>query len=270
MTSHVLGKVVTSAWSDPHPRFSDGEQVLGRRVEAVVRRGKYLLLSLDDGTEMVVHLGMTGVLQVAGPEIVERHLRGRWEFDDGTVLVLHDPRKFGRVTLVRAGEYEDLPTLSELGPEPLEEDFTPEGFGEALGKSRANVKSKLLSQRIVAGVGNIYADEALWAARIHPQASSLGTDEVERLHRAVRDALESGIERRGTTLRDYRTADGTSGENQHSLLCYGRAGEPCSRCGTLLVSSRVAGRGTTHCPACQVLRTRAGGDEVATSEEAPE
>jgi formamidopyrimidine-DNA glycosylase len=260
----LTGRRVTSTWWDAHPhaRLSDLDLLTGRRVEAVLRRGKFLVCPLDrdpdgDELELVPHLGMTGSFRfvptsVDQPDAGVSHVRVRVELDDGRTLLFRDPRRFGRASVVPAGDYARVvPTLATLGPEPLTDDFTLEGFRTALARSRAPVKALLLDQRVVAGVGNIYADEALWLARIHPASRDVGPRRARTLHAAIREVLTTAIEREGTTFRDYQMVNGASGRNADFLRAYGQAGLPCTRCGTAMTASTVAGRGTTHCSRCQ-------------------
>src|SRR5262249_28216006 len=172
--------------------------------------------------------------------------------DDGSDLAYRDVRRFGTWLLLEPGEVEPY-IDARVGPEPLEAGFGPRELARRLAGRRAPVKAAILDQRTLAGVGNIYADEALWRARIHPlrEARSLDRAEVTRLRRGIRDALARGIERQGSTLRDYRLPDGGSGAMQNEFKVYGRAGEPCARCGTPIERIRVAGRGTWYCPSCQ-------------------
>ena len=158
-------------------------------------------------------------------------MRAWWALDDGEVLELRDVRRFGRVAVVPRGRHDALPTLAALGPEPFAETFTPEVLWQGLRRSRLRVKTQLLQQRAVAGVGNIYADEALWRAGVDPAARKVTRPQAARLHAAIREVLAAGLANGGTTLRDYRTVDGGTGSNQHHLDCYGRAGQPCNRCG---------------------------------------
>ncbi len=224
----VRGRAVVAGGAFPSAKFAAAPEVAGATFEAVGRRGKYFVLALDDDRELVIHLGMTGVLRIVGTRSDhDPFLRAWWELDDRSVLELSDVRRFGRVACVPRGDYRSLPTLHALGPEPLGEEFTARGLHAALNASRRAIKTQLLSQRPVAGVGNIYADEALWAARVRPTDRTITRPKAARLHAAIRDVLTAAIERRGTTLRDYRTLDGGYGENQHTLLAYGRAGLPC-------------------------------------------
>ncbi len=225
------------------------------------RRGKYLLIDLDDGRELVIHLGMTGVLHVVSPAVQRARvvqgdrgdgwLRAWWLLDDGSALELSDQRRFGRVAVVPRGCHAALPTLAALGPEPLGPDFTPTGLHQALASSSRAVKTSLLGQRVVAGVGNIYADEALWRAGINPVARRVGPARAAALHRAIVDVLAAAVDHGGTRLRNYRTIEGDTGAHQWHLDCYGRAGLPCARCGMALRRRVVDGRGTTWCPTCQ-------------------
>ena len=203
-------------------------------------------------SELVVHLGMTGRLAVNDDtDFGHPHLRAWWRLDDGAVFTFHDVRRFGRVHVVAAGCYENIATLDRLGPEPFSEQFTGLSLWQAVRSSRRCIKTQLLSQRPVAGVGNIYADEALWLAQINPAVRYVSKPRAGRLAEAIRTALASGLRHGGTTLRDYAALDGEQGRNQHHLHCYGRAGEPCERCGAELRRRVIDARGTTWCPDCQ-------------------
>ena len=247
----VVGRRIIDAGSHPSAKFAAATAAIGSQVIDVGRRGKYLLMGLDDGRCLVVHLGMTGRLQLSTPvDAAGPYIRGWWQLDDGPILELHDVRRFGRIAVVDQ-DLAGLPTLAALGPEPFGPDFTPESLWTALRASRIRVKTQLLGQRVVAGVGNIYADEALWRAGVHPGARTVSRPAAARLHRAIVDVLDEGIERGGTTLRDYRTLDGSAGRNQLHLDCYGRYGLPCRRCATTLRRTVIDGRTTTRCPTCQ-------------------
>lgn len=259
----IAGRSVLDAWSFGTAKFDEAVDAIGASVVDLRRRGKYLLAGLGRGgsdavgrppsSELVVHLGMTGRLAVvaSGPPQPHPHLRAWWQLDDGSTLTFHDARRFGRVAVVEAGRYERLPTLAALGPEPDDEAFEPERLRQAVNTGGRRVKTALLSQRPVAGVGNIYADEALWRAGVHPGARRLGRASATRLRDSIRMVIDESIDRGGTTLRDYRDARGAAGTNQRHLDCYGRGGEPCRRCGTVLRRTTVDGRGTTWCPTCQ-------------------
>ncbi len=249
----VVGRRIVEGWGHPSPKFASAPWAAGSTIESAGRRGKYLLLGLDDERELIVHLGMTGQLRLRPGEL-DPYVRAWWALDDGRVLELRDVRRFGRVGVVAAGEWGSLPTLAAQGPEPWDPVLDDGGLWRALRRSTARVKTQLLSQRPIAGVGNIYADEGLWRAGIHPGRRSVTRREADRLLVELRVVLEQGIANGGTTLRDYRTPDGRSGRNQLELGCYGRAGEPCVRCGTELRRSVIDARGTTHCPVCQPRR----------------
>jgi len=247
----LAGKRIVDAWHAPNPKFVSAGDVVGRAVQSVGRRGKYLLFALDDDRELIVHLGMTGVVRLRTEGSIDPYVRASWTFDDGTILELRDVRQFGRVAAVTAGDYRTLPTLHALGPDPFDPEFTSREFYRALRKSSQRVKTQLLSQRPIAGVGNIYADEALWRARVHPAARRVSQARAGDLLAALRAVLAQGIDNGGTTLRDYRSFTGEAGSNQHALECYGRHGQPCSRCGSTLVRRVYDGRGTTFCSVCQ-------------------
>jgi formamidopyrimidine-DNA glycosylase len=227
----------------------------GEVVQALERRGKYLVFRFRSGRVLLIHLRMTGSLRHHrnGGLEDDPHRRAVVRLDDGSDVTYRDVRRFGTWLLLEPGE--DVPYLTErLGEEPLGEDFTTKSLSARFQGRRAPVKAAVLDQRAAAGMGNIYADEALWRAKIHPltPAGTLTPAEIRRLHRAVKEALRAGIARQGTTLRDYRTPDGESGSMQDELRVYGRDGEPCPRCGTVIAKTRVAGRGTWFCPNCQV------------------
>jgi formamidopyrimidine-DNA glycosylase len=269
LAPELTGRRVLSVWHDVQRRFLDLDRAKDRLIVEVGRRGKFLVCPLDGGLELVMHLGMTGILRFwpPGPGDVEEppmnegpgagasgpyaYVRARLGLDDGRELLFRDVRRFGRMAVVEAGRYAAIPTLEALGPEPLSDDFDPGRFARELAVTRAPVKPWLLSQRPVAGVGNIYADEALWLARIHPASRRVGRERALALHGAIRDVLASAIEREGTTFRDYRMVNGESGRNAEYLVAYGQAGRPCPRCSTPMRKVVLGGRGTTYCPACQ-------------------
>jgi formamidopyrimidine-DNA glycosylase len=233
------------------------EQIQGERIAALGRRGKYLIVRFDSGRSLLVHLRMTGNFRVAGVEPADGlHDRAVLKLDNGSDVVYRDVRRFGTWLLVEPNELE--PYLAErVGEEPLDDVFRTATLAARLAGRRAPIKAALLDQRTVAGMGNIYADEALWRARIHPlrPAGELERDGLRRLHRALRDALRTGIARQGATLSDYATPDGERGRMQEEFKVYGREGEPCPRCGTPIEKIRSAGRGTHYCPNCQAFPT---------------
>jgi formamidopyrimidine-DNA glycosylase len=226
----------------------------GERVAAVERRGKYLIVRFESGLVLLVHLRMTGGFHhPRNGGAGERHLRAVVRLDDGSDVTYRDVRRFGTWLVLRDDELD--PYLApRLGEEPLDAAFSAAALRDRLRGRRAPIKAALLDQRTLAGIGNIYADEALWRAKIDPRrpAGELPADELRKLHRGIRDALRAGIERQGATLRDYRTPDGASGRMQHEFKVYGRGVEPCLRCGTPIEKTRLGGRGTWFCPHCQV------------------
>ncbi len=259
------GLRVAEAWSHPSAKFTPALDVLGSTFITVDRRGKYLLLGTNDQTELVVHLGMTGQLLLGNepPDQLETavqrdpYLRAVWRIEARNsptfdrLLMFRDVRRFGRLRVVPTGDYTSITTLHQLGPEPFGSGFDGDDFHAALKASSRRIKTQLLSQRPVAGVGNIYADEACWIAQIHPGARSLSRPRARRLRDAIEEVMTQGVANGGTTLRDYRTPDGGEGSNQFHLRCYGRYGEPCERCGDLLVKRVYDARTTTLCPTCQ-------------------
>jgi formamidopyrimidine-DNA glycosylase len=221
-------------------------RLAGERVAAVERRGKYLLIRLDSGDVLVVHLRMTGSFRYEPAS----HERAVLELDEGARIAYRDLRRFGTWVLLEPDEAERYFAI-RLGPEPLERGFTAAFLARRLEGRRAPVKAAILDQRTVAGLGNIYADEALWHARIHPlrPAGRLTGEEIAALHKGVRTALRRGIRRQGADLGDGTYA---GGRMQHEFRVYGRTGESCDRCGTPIEKTRAGGRGTWFCPRCQV------------------
>lgn len=260
----LIGHTVKRMWYDwertihsPQPSiFAD--RIAGQTFRSVRRRAKYIICELDHDY-LIVHLKMTGRLYVADALAVhdaDRWVHFRLDLDGSKQLRFSDSRKFGRVYLT-----DDVEKITgSLGPEPLSEAFTPGVFVERLASRKKIVKSLLLDQTFVAGVGNIYADEALFRARIHPQTPSnrLSTEQIARLHRGIQEALAAGIQHEGASINWYRKPDGTRGESQNHLYVYGRDGEPCIECGTMIEKIRVAQRGTHFCPSCQQIDSMNG------------
>ncbi len=229
------------------------DALVGERVASVGRRGKYLIVWFDSERSLLVHLRMTGSFRVAarGRLADDPHTRAVLRLDNGSDVAYRDVRRFGTWELFEDRELH--PYLeARLGPEPLGP-LTAAQFGDRLEGRRAPLKSALLDQRRVAGLGNIYVDEALWISRLHPlrPAGGLEAEELRSLHRAIRSVLRKAIERQGSTLRDYAQPDGSYGSMQSEFRVYGRGGEPCDRCGAPLVRIVVGGRATTFCPDCQ-------------------
>jgi len=234
----------------PYDLFEVAEELEGDLIQAVERRGKYLVLRLESGLALLVHLRMTGSFAFTPTT----HERAVLELDDGTRLAYRDVRRFGTWLVLERPDVESY-LATKNGVEPLGPRFTAGWLAHRLAARRAPLKAVLLDQRVVAGLGNIYADEALWRARVNPlrAANGVALEEVARVHRAIRVALRAGVERQGSTLRDYSTPDGTEGSMQDEFRVYGRDGEPCPRCRTTISKTRVGGRGTWFCPRCQPL-----------------
>jgi formamidopyrimidine-DNA glycosylase len=273
----LLGRRISEAWAHPSHKFASGPDAVGSEFEALRRRGKYLIAELDCGRDLVTHLGMTGrlcfadaaaasgdavppprpadasaaeVMASSAISVADPYVRAWWRLDNGETLCFHDVRRFGRIAVCDRGDYRDLPTLAAMGPEPLDSDLDAATFWRASRRSSQRIKTQLLNQRLVAGVGNIYADEALFLACINPSARAISRPRAERLLAALRDVLEASIERGGSTLRDYYSLEG-AGDNQKYFVCYGRAGEPCVRCGAELRRRVLDQRSSTWCPQCQ-------------------
>ncbi|MGE0159403.1 MAG: bifunctional DNA-formamidopyrimidine glycosylase/DNA-(apurinic or apyrimidinic site) lyase [Gemmatimonadales bacterium] len=242
----------------PVRRFT--KAVGGATIEAVGRRGKNVLIELDRDRVIAVNLGMTGrLVPIAadgyrGPESEWTHPAVRFRFRGGASLVFDDTRRFGTVECLSRGEW--LDRSARMGPEPLDAGFTARALHAALSGSRAPVRSWLLDQRKIAGVGNIYANEALHLAGIHPMRQARGIDRARAgaLHRSIRRVLNRAIGAGGTTIRDYRTASGERGRYARRLLVYGRDGSPCARCGTTIERIVFGGRSAFYCPTCQPER----------------
>jgi formamidopyrimidine-DNA glycosylase len=266
----VVGRTVSgfsALWhrvTEPLPEAHFASRLTGRRITGVSRRGKFVVLELDGGEALIVSLRMTGQLLFREAGAAEdRFVRALVTFADGTLLRFADTRKFGRMQIVDRVELAEhvrerraarQPLHVSLGIEPLSRRFTPRWLAAMLKRrARAAIKPLLLDQREIAGVGNIYAIEALWRARLHPlrAAGSLRATEVARLHEAIRWVLRKGIRFGGASRRDYVDARGNAGRMQREFQVYDRAGEPCPRCRREIARTVVAGRGTFHCPRCQ-------------------
>ena len=226
--------------------------VSGRRVEELGRRGKYLVWHLEGDVHLVMHLRMTGTLLLDPPDGAP-YARVRFELDDGSRLLFCDPRRFGTGELARSSEELSAFFAARLGVEPLGADFTAERVRELARGRRAPVKAFLLDQSKIAGVGNIYADEALFRARIHPlrETGTLRRAQLGALRDSVVAALSAGLAAGGATIDDFRHADGVMGAFQDEFLVHRRAGEPCTVCGTTVRKFVAAGRGTYACERCQ-------------------
>ena len=255
LAPHVVGRTIAAAeitdlrLTRPEPPPLVAARLRGDRVSELERRGKYLLIGLGSGATLVVHLRMTGNLRWQPEPFELAFTRASLLLDDGSTVVYTDVRRFGTWQLS-----DDPAALlaQTLGPEPLA-DWSAGDLRRALADRSTPVKAALLDQRTVAGIGNIYADEALFRAGIHPRtpAARIGPARAARLHAAIRGVLEEGIAAQGASIRDFRTPDGGYGSAQERFLVYGKGGQPCERCGGTLSRTVVAQRGTIYCRSCQ-------------------
>jgi formamidopyrimidine-DNA glycosylase len=253
-------EVLDERWTRPEDPRELESMVSGRRIEAVERRGKYLILRLEGDRALVMHLRMTGnlVLREPDPDVEARHLRAVMRLEGGEELWFTDPRRFGHAAFL-AGRETDEYLDARLGIEPLSDALTVEALGEIAEGRTAPLKSFLLAQEGIAGIGNIYADEALHIAKLHPlsPAGSMKAEHLEALRDGIVVALESGLANGGASIDDYRDARGEAGSMQDEFLVHTREGLPCPRCGESIRRIVVSGRSTYFCPACQVrLRKR--------------
>jgi formamidopyrimidine-DNA glycosylase len=282
----VLGRTIERAevlderWTRPEPPESVERALAGRRIESVARRGKYLIVGLDAGKVLIMHLRMTGNLllrpgssggvadlmesdRLGGPRLYESepelaHLRARLVLDDGSELLFTDVRRFGTGAVLDADDLEEY-LARRTGIEPLTKAMTAEAICELAAGRRAPLKSFLLSQAGVAGLGNIYADEALWRAELHPlsPAGSMRLEHCEALRQGIVEALELALANRGSSIDDYRDLRGERGSMQDEFVVHMREGQECLRCGTEIRRIVVGGRSTYFCPGCQTrLRRR--------------
>ncbi|MEO8458842.1 MAG: bifunctional DNA-formamidopyrimidine glycosylase/DNA-(apurinic or apyrimidinic site) lyase, partial [Chloroflexota bacterium] len=254
----LVGRKITSAWiSDNAPRLvqllppSEFERLLpGHTIEDVTRRGKYLILNLDRGMLWAVHLRMTGRFQHSDKECSgDAYLRAKFSLDDGTWLCFNDLRKFGMMWLV-----DDWALVnSDIGPEPLDEAFDVAAFAMLLKRRSAPIKSVLLDQTVLAGIGNIYADESLFLAGIDPRksANKISKPKAANLHAAIVDVLQEALGDRGSSFSDYVDGKGNEGRHQLKVKVYQRTDQPCRTCGTPIRRVVVGGRSTHFCPKCQ-------------------
>ena len=273
-------EVLDERWTRPESPATVERALAGRTIESVSRRGKYLILGLDGGRALVMHLRMTGNLllrpaesgavadlmesdRLGGPRLYEstpelQHLRASLDLDDGSQLLFTDVRRFGTGVVLDADDLEEY-LAPRAGIEPLTQDLTAEAIGELAAGRRAPLKSFLLGQAGVAGIGNIYADEALWRAQLHPlsPAGSMRPEHWEAMREGIVETLEIALANRGSSIDDYRDLRGERGSMQEEFVVHTREGQECFRCGTEIRRIVVGGRSTYFCPGCQTrLRRR--------------
>jgi formamidopyrimidine-DNA glycosylase len=253
LSPHVIGRKITGVdvfWDKMvrQPKIPEfRERVTGRKITALTRRGKYLFFHLDNGEKLVMHMKMTGSLLLDPSE--DKFSRAIFKLDDGKMLHFRDPRKFGVMWLAS----DESSVMNKLGPEPLDGDFTTKTLAEILHRHKSPVKAVLLDQSVIAGIGNMYADEALYEAKIHPErpADSLADKEVTKLYRAIRHVLRAAIKNKGASMRNYYRPDGNTGHAHDEFRVAHGTGTTCPRCGTPIMRIVVRGRGTYLCPRCQ-------------------
>jgi len=270
------GKQVLSVTHDWPKGFPNAESdvaafLIGATITEVRRRAKVLLIDLSTNYTLVIHLKMTGQMVFRGNQqhfgaghpnaslvgqLPDKSTRVTFTFTDKTQLFFNDQRKFGWVRLMPTTEVQNLDFFQKVGPEPLAADFSTKDFITRLQRrSKSGIKAVLLDQTVVAGIGNIYADEGLWGAKIHPETKvqDISTVKLKALYHALRDVLALSIKKGGSTDRNYVDAEGKRGSYLTFANVFRREGKPCPRCGTIIIKTRVAGRGTHTCPTCQTI-----------------
>ncbi len=276
LSQFLPSKTIAEVWHDWPKSFPNAEAdvqayLLGAKVLAVKRRAKVLIIELSSNYSLLIHLKMTGQLvygdggqrfgaghpndSLVG-ELPDRSTRVIFDFSDGSRLFLNDQRKFGWVRLLPTIEIPNVDFFRKLGPEPLNKEFTPEQFrGRLLRRLNSSIKAVLLDQTAIAGIGNIYADESLWRAKIHPATpvKDIPTRKLRALFTGLREVLELSIKNGGSTDRNYVNAEGKKGSYLTFAKVFRRDGQPCLRCGTTIIKIKVVGRGTHICPRCQHL-----------------
>lgn len=266
LAPQVMGTIITQVTFPPDPkirilrRFPSQQEfireVKGTKVQDLRRRAKYLIIELFPAKTLVIHLGMSGqLLLTKSGTPYEPYTRAVFHFNKGTELRFIDPRKFGEIFLKLPSLQSHPLSLDRLGPEPLEKDFSITCLTRIVQKSRRAIKTLLLDQKSIAGIGNIYSDEILFNAKINPTrlANTLDEGDIKLLHHSIRKILKDAIDNRGTTAADkrYRDGSGKKGNFQKKLKVYQRRGTPCFSCGTIIKSIRVGGRSASFCPHCQ-------------------
>ena len=273
----IVGKVVVSTQHDTDKSFPNADVdiqqfLIGAEITAIHRRAKVLLIELSSGYSLMIHLKMTGQLVYVDSVVrfgaghpndslvnalPDRSTRVTIVFNDKSVLYFNDQRKFGWVKLLPTIEIPNIDFMKKVGPEPLEADFTAEAFAERFTRrKKTSIKAAILDQSVVAGVGNIYADESLWGAKVHPSrlVGSITPDEFKEMYTDLRAVMNLAIEKGGSSNKNYVNAEGKKGSYMDFARVFRREGQACPRCGATIEKLRVAGRGTHICPVCQVLK----------------
>lgn len=272
----IIGKNIASESHDTEKGFPNSVQdvsqfLVGSSITDVRRRAKVLMVDLSSGYSLLIHLKMTGQLVFVGDtrfgaghpndslvnDLPDKSTRVTLTFSDGSKLFFNDQRKFGWVRLLPTQEIPNIPFMQKVGPEPLAKDFTAQEFMQRFARrSKTSIKAAILDQSVVAGVGNIYADESLWGAKIHPQrlVSTITEQEFIILHSELREVMNLAVEKGGSSNSTYVNAEGKKGSYMDFARVFRREGLPCPRCGTTIEKMRVAGRGTHICPFCQQLQ----------------
>lgn len=261
LTPLAVGKVIKKVdlWypniiSSDHREFKN--KLAGKKILAIDRYAKFLLIRLSEDLTIVSHLRMEGKYYLSLPATPkDKHDHVQFEFTDGTSLRYNDVRKFGRMQLVETGSEKIVTGIAKLGPEADSPEFTLDYFYAGLNKRHKNIKNVLLDQSLVSGLGNIYVDEVLWSSKIHPLSicNKIPKDKVAILRNEINHTIEEAIKYKGTTVHTYLDANGDTGHYQNRLKAYGHAGEKCRRCQSKLEKIKLSGRGTTFCPNCQVM-----------------
>ncbi len=258
LEKEIVGHKIVDLWFDvpkmlqPSPEVV--QTIVGRHFVSAGRIGKLLLLGIENDGTLGIHLKLSGRLFIRKQtDLEDRFTHVSFKLDDGRELRFTEVRKFGYVKLIQNAQELDKIT-SMYGPEPFTKDYTLNVVKNLLGKSSRATKTLILDQKKIAGVGNIYADEALWYAKIHPETpgNKVPDKQIEDLYQGIIKALEQGIEDRGTSLDDYLDIYGNQGKHAAHLNVFRQEGQPCLRCGTIVIKTRVGGRGTHYCPKCQI------------------
>ncbi|APU71093.1 formamidopyrimidine-DNA glycosylase [Companilactobacillus crustorum] len=262
LNSQVKGRKITNV-EIRYPDLITGdvnqfiEFVTDATITDVGRRAKFLLIHLNNGYTIISHLRMEGRYRIsADPSAIDKHSHAIFTLDNGQKMIYNDVRKFGRMQLWNTDDLDNNKSLQKLGPEPLSKTFTFALLKPRIMRHHKDIKTVLLDQSVMSGLGNIYVDEVLWKAKIHPQTPSnhLSDTDIQNIIELSNQEMKKAIEAGGSTIRSYIDATGHKGNMQNSLKVYGKEGTPCPRCGTNIVKIKVSGRGTHFCPKCQVIK----------------